>query len=288
MNAIARDVFRVYRTHKSLALTLTFQPDRFYEFERKKKNLDKEGRRCSIFVTTDFPPFTFGVNYPLIIRWDRIVHIYISSLGLKLDKRLYNNYLSSLINLLVSLIDRIVIHAIDTRAILESVCNILCVHSVYDPNKRKRTYHYELNASHAHSSVSIYSSRLFPRPSHPMFARRESTPPPRHSSNDCYTPLFCPVSRTSSHVVTCVHRRWGKKRDFSSFLLSSPPPPPPPFFFARPNSRWSIRERVGNWQSCFHLAVPSINERSTNGRRSVETGYETRPVRSSVCYWCDE
>lgn len=159
MNAIARDVFRVYRTHKSLALTLTFQPDRFYEFERKKKNLDKEGRRCSIFVTTDFPPFTFGVNYPLIIRWDRIVYIYISSLGLKLDKRLYNNYLSSLINLLVSLIDRIVIHAIDTRAILESVCNILCVHSVYDPNKRKRTYHYELNASHAHSSVSIYSSR---------------------------------------------------------------------------------------------------------------------------------
>lgn len=151
---------------------------------------------------------------------------------MKLDKRLYNNYLSSLINLLVSLIDRIVIHAIDTRAILESVCNILCVHSVYDPNKRKRTYHYELNASHAHSSVSIYSSRLFPRPSHPMFARRESTPPPRHSSNDCYTPLFCPVSRTSSHVCA------PEMREKTRFLfLSSSPPPPPPLFFARSNSR---------------------------------------------------
>lgn len=79
MNAIARDVFRVYRTHKSLALTLTFQPDRFYEFERKKKNLDKEGR-YSIFVTIDFslPPLPLVLIILLLLdEIELYIYIYI-------------------------------------------------------------------------------------------------------------------------------------------------------------------------------------------------------------------
>ena len=72
-------MFRVYRTHKSLALTLTFQPDRFYEFERKKKNLDKEGR-YSIFVTIDFslPPLSLVLIILLLLdEIELYIYIYI-------------------------------------------------------------------------------------------------------------------------------------------------------------------------------------------------------------------
>lgn len=117
MNAIARDVFRVYRTHKSLALTLTFQPDRFLHSKERRRIWTRKIEEDVRSLLRQILPLVVIILL-LLDGIELYIYIYtykyVSSLRLKLDKGLYN-YLSSLINLLVSLIDAIELsYTIDT------------------------------------------------------------------------------------------------------------------------------------------------------------------------------
>lgn len=115
MNAIARDVFRVYRTHKSLALTLTFQPDRFLHSKERRRIWTRKIEEDVRSLLRQILPLVVIILLLLDgIELYIYIYKYVSSLRLKLDKGLYN-YLSSLINLLVSLIDAIELsYTIDT------------------------------------------------------------------------------------------------------------------------------------------------------------------------------
>lgn len=103
-------------------------------------------------------------------------------------------------------------------------------------------------------------------------SRRESTPL-RHFNDTASR------SRRSSHVVTCLHRRWRKNAKeqanrnvisfpfsflFSSLLL---------LFSFFSNSRWSVRERVGNsrWRFCFHLDAVDQQRRMDADRWKLGT-----------------